>query len=127
MFDKIAESKAESKAVRDRFIYLRTGNFNRAEIDRFMASVTQFRARLLVLMHITGRQLARAPEILSVRHSNTTKGQHRNLFIEDRLVVFVTKYYKGYIISGDIKIIHRYLLRKVGDLVVKYLWLVLPF
>ena len=74
MFDKIAESKAESKAVRDRFIYLRTGNFNRAEINRFIASVTQFRARLLVLMYITGRQLARALEILSVRYSNTTKG-----------------------------------------------------
>ena len=78
-------------------------------------------------MYITGRQPARAPEILSVRHSNTTKGQHRNLFIEDRLVVFVIKYYKGYVISRDIKIIYRYLLRKVGDLVVKYLWLVLPF
>ena len=123
LFDRIAESEA----ARDRFIQPRTGNINKAEIDRFMASVTQFRARLLVLMHITGGQPARAPEILSVRHSNTTKGQHRNLFIEDGLVVFVTKYHKGYVMSGDVKIIHRYLPREVGDILVKYLWLVLLF
>jgi hypothetical protein len=46
--------------------------------------------QLLILMHIIGGQLARALEILSVRHENIAKGNHRNLFIEDGLVVFVT-------------------------------------
>ncbi|KAK4981040.1 hypothetical protein LTR28_008235 [Elasticomyces elasticus] len=46
-------------------------------------------------MHITGGQPARAPEILSVRYSNTVRGGHRNVFIEDGVVVFVTRYYKG--------------------------------
>jgi hypothetical protein len=46
---------------------------------------------------------------------------HRNVFIEDGIVVFVTRYHKGYNVSGDVKIIHRYLLRKVGELVVWYL------
>ena len=41
--------------------------------------------------------------------------------------MFVTRYYKGYNVSGDVKIIHRYLPREVGELVVWYLWLVLPF
>jgi hypothetical protein len=49
------------------------------------------------------------------------------LFIEDSIVVFATRYYKGYNVSGDVKIIHRYLPRKVGELVVWYMWLVLPF
>ena len=49
------------------------------------------------------------------------------MFIEDGMVVFATRYHKGYNISGDIKIIHRYLPREVGELVVWYLWLVLPF
>jgi hypothetical protein len=49
------------------------------------------------------------------------------LFVEDGLVVFVTQYYKGYMMSGNIKIIHRYLLREVLELVVCYLWLVLLF
>ncbi|KAF7566054.1 hypothetical protein PtrM4_143740 [Pyrenophora tritici-repentis] len=51
----------------------------------------------------------------------------RNIFIEDGMVVFVTRYHKGYKVSGDVKIIHRYLPREVGELVVWYMWLVLPF
>jgi RecQ family ATP-dependent DNA helicase len=42
-------------------------------------------------------------------------------------VVFVTRYHKGYHLSGDVKIIHRYLPQEVGELYIKYLWLVLPF
>jgi superfamily II DNA helicase RecQ len=98
-----------------------------AQLDKYMAAVKEFRMQLLILMHITGGQPARAPEILSVRHENTVKGNHRNLFVEDGLVVFVTRYHKGYAMSGDIKIIHRYLPREVSELVVRYLWLVLPF
>jgi hypothetical protein len=71
-----------------------------------------------VLIYITRGQLVRGPEILSVRHSNTIKGGYRNIFIEDSIVVFVTRYHKGYNISSDIKIIYRYLLREVGELVV---------
>jgi len=49
------------------------------------------------------------------------------MLIEDRLVAFVTQYYKGFYASGDAKVIHRYVLRAVGKLVVWYLWLVVPF
>jgi hypothetical protein len=83
--------------------------------------VIAFREKLIVLMHITGGQPARGPEIMSVRHSNTVKGGHRNIFIEDGMVVFATRYYKGYNVSGDVKIIHRYLPREVGELLVYYM------
>ena len=46
------------------------------------------------------------------------QGGHRNPFIEDGTVVFVTRYHKGYEVTGDVKIIHRYLPREVGELVV---------
>jgi hypothetical protein len=59
-----------------------------------------------VLIHITGGQLARGLEIISVRYSNTVKGGHRNIFIKDGIVVFVTQYYKGYNVSSDVKIIY---------------------
>jgi hypothetical protein len=65
--------------------------------------------------------------MLSIRHSNTWKGGHRNVFMEDGLVVLVTKYHKGYALSGDFKVIHRYLPRELGALVVWYLWLVRSF
>lgn len=92
-----------------------------------MASIAQFREKLLVAMHITGGQPARGTELLSVRHCNTWKGSHRNVFIEDGAVVFVTEYHKGYALSGDVKVIHRYLPKEVGALLVWYLWLVRPF
>ena len=102
------------------------GGIDRERVRDWMRKVARFRGLLLILVHITGGQPARGTEILSVRHRNTVQGGHRNLFIEDGAVVFVTKYHKGYQISGDVKIIHRYLPREVGEVVVWYLWLALP-
>ena len=79
-----------------------------------------------MLIVITGGQPARGSEILGIRHTNTAEG-HRNVFIEDGMVVYVTRYHKGFQLSGDVKIIHRYLPREVGELVIQYMWLVLPF
>jgi len=42
-------------------------------------------------------------------------------------VAIVTSYHKGYTCTGTTKIIHRYLPREVSELVIYYLWLVLPF
>jgi superfamily II DNA helicase RecQ len=110
--------------------FLKSGShpgLNRRGVEGYMARVVEFREKLAVLIHIAGGQPARGPELLSIRHSNTAKGGHRNIFIEDGMVVFVTRYHKGYTVSGDVKIIHRYLPREVGELLVWYLWLVLPF
>jgi hypothetical protein len=57
-------------------------------------------------MHISSRQPARGPKILSVRHSNTVQGSYCNVFIKDAIVVFVTQYYKGYNVSSNVKIIY---------------------
>jgi hypothetical protein len=100
---------------------------NQESVRAYMEQVVRFQEKLLVLMHITGGQLARAPEILGIRHSNARDGSYRNIFVKDGMVVFVTRYHKGYQISGDVKIIHRYLSQEVGELYVRYLWLVLPF
>ena len=51
----------------------------------------------------------------------------RNVFLENGLVVFVTYYHKGYSISGSTKTIHRYLPREIDELLVYYLWLIVPF
>lgn len=93
----------------------------------WIGRVAPFKEKLLVLIHVTGGQPARGPEILSVRHSNTAEVGHRHIFVEDGMVVFVTRYHKGYALQGDVKIIHRYLPREVGELPVWYLWLILPF
>ncbi|KAK6591364.1 hypothetical protein H4I95_12233 [Botrytis cinerea] len=70
---------------------------------------------------------SQSPELLGMRWKNTAYGGVRNIFIEEGLVAFVATYHKGYRSSGSIKIVHRYLPREVGELLVYYLWLVLPF
>jgi hypothetical protein len=62
-----------------------------------------------------------------MRWKNTAYGGVWNIFIKEGLIAFVAIYHKGYRSSGNIKIIHRYLPREVGELLVYYLWLVLPF
>lgn len=98
-----------------------------AAIKEYASQINNFLERLLLLIHLTSGQPARGTEILSLRHFNTVHGHYRSIFIEDGLVSTVTAYYKGYSIVGNTKIIHRYLPREVGELVVYYLWLILPF
>ncbi|CAG8282894.1 unnamed protein product [Penicillium salamii] len=98
-----------------------------AKIDLYMRRMVAFRQKLSVAVHICGGQPAQALELLSIRHKNTHSGGYRNVFIEDGMVAMVTSYYKGFYASNDVKIIHRYLPWDVGELVVWYLWLVLPF
>jgi len=87
----------------------------------------KYREKLLMLIHVIDEQLARASELLSVRHSNIIKGEHQNVFVKDELMMFVTRYHKGYAVSEDVKVIHRYLSREVRELMMYYLWLMLSF
>jgi hypothetical protein len=112
--------------LQQRFVNSPERQFRMRAIDQYMQSIVQFREKLAVCVHMTAGQPSRAPELLSIRHRNT-EGGHRNIFIDDGLVVFATKYHKGFYASNDAKIIHRYLPRAVGELVVWYLWLILPF
>lgn len=81
----------------------------------------------MTLLTNTGGQPARAPELLGMRWKNTASGGIRNIFIDEGLVSFVAIYHKGYRSSGNIKVINRFLPREVGELLVYYLWLVVPF
>ena len=117
----------QDSLVRQRFIESSAGRLRMSAIDVYLQRVAYFREKLAIAIHISGGQPARAPELLSIRHCNTDSGGHRNVFIEDGLVAFVSQYHKGFYATNDTKVIHRYLPREVGELVVWYLWLVLPF
>ena len=93
----------------------------------WIQGIQNFLEKLLVLFHITGGQPARFPELGSIRFSNSIETGLRNIFLEGQMVFFVTYYHKGYSIQDSTKIIHRYLPREVGELLVYYLWLVVPF
>lgn len=79
--------------------------------------MVEFREKLSVSIHIYAGQPARAPELLSLQHRNTDTA-FRNVFIEDGMVALATKYHKGFYASNNAKIIHRFLPRTVGELLV---------
>ena len=78
-------------------------------------------------MHIVRGQPTQATELLRIRYANTKQGGLRNIFIDRGIVAFVTTYYKNYRQTRKMKIIYRYLPKEVGELLLRYLWLVLPF
>jgi hypothetical protein len=94
-------------------------------IQSYLRQVDAFLESLLLLVHISAGQPARGTEITSLQHTNTIF--YRNIFIEDGLVALVTSYHKGYTCTGTTKIIHRYLPREISELLIYYLWLILPF
>ena len=106
---------------------MRKEQVRKEEVEAYQQEIERFQELLLILMHISGGQAVRAPELLGIRWKNTEQGSVRNIFIEDGLVAFVTTYHKGYRSSNNIKIIHRYLPREIRELLVYYLWLVRPF
>jgi RecQ family ATP-dependent DNA helicase len=112
----------EKKGARDGEIAYRA-----EAVQEYQQLIHQFQEKLLMMFHIIGGQPPRAPEILGIRYCNTSNGGVRNIFIHKGMVCFVTAYHKNYRSSEQVKIIHRYLPREVGELLVRYLWLVLPF
>jgi hypothetical protein len=50
---------------------------------------------LAALVHMTGGAPSRGTKLVTVKHSNSANGDSWGIFIEDGLVVFVTKYYKN--------------------------------
>jgi hypothetical protein len=76
---------------------------------------------------MTGGQPARGTELLTLRWRNSVHCEIRNIFIEHGLVSFVTSYHKNYSTSSSTRLIHRFLPPEVGELLVYYLWLVVPF
>ena len=97
--------------------------------------VDRFHGLLATLVQWVWGQNARGPEFLSVCGWSSGEGQGRNIFIaggfgsdvpQGSQVELVTRYHKGYNISGDTKVIHRYLPQEVGALMIWNVWLVRP-
>jgi superfamily II DNA helicase RecQ len=119
----------EEQRLREQFVDEGTGaaKIKKEAAEAYDRDIVRFQELILIIMYIWGGQVPRTPEILGIRWKNTEQGGIRNIFIEDGLVAWVAAYHKGYRHSGNIKTIHRYLPREVGELLVYYLWLVVSF
>ena len=101
--------------------------FRTDAIEVYVEKVEVFRQLLLIAIYLLGGQPARTTEVLSLRYINTSYGGIRNIFIQHKMVCLLFLYHKGYNHSGQVKVVHRYLPRELGDLLVRYLAVVLPF
>ena len=68
--------------------------WQRSKVKQYSKSVDKFRELLLFLVHLTGGQLARGPEITSLRFKNGFF-QDRNIFIISGQATTVTRYNKS--------------------------------
>ena len=101
------------------FIYRRQSTqFQPKLVIQYLQRMARFKEKLAILTHVVGSQPSRVPELLSLQYINTETNQRRNIFIEDGIVMLVSAYYKGFYASNDVKIIHRYMPREVGELIV---------
>lgn len=96
-------------------------------LSAYAESIDQMLEHLTILIHLGGGLPARSTEILTLRHRNTAPGGTRNIFIDRGMVMLVTGIHKGLSRSQRLRVVHRFLPREVGTLLVYYLWLVLPF
>lgn len=103
------------------------GEVDRVKVRRYARTCDELLEKLLVLLHVTGGQPARGTELRSIRHQNTVAGDERNIFIDEGMLAYVTRYHKGWAMHGKPKVIHRYVPREVADVLIWYLWLVKPF
>lgn len=102
--------------------------WNEGGVEDYFRQIRRFKEELLVLVHMSAGAPARATELISIHRENGPEARsQRGVFIDDGMVSFVTSYHKGFGKSQDAKIIHRYVPREVGELVVYYMWLVEPF
>jgi superfamily II DNA helicase RecQ len=133
----LGQRVVDEKELRRRFVdmeatraALATGGgvvWLQGRVKAYSTAMKEARSKLAALVHMTGGAPPRGTELVTVKHSNTANGDSRGIFIEDGLVVFVTKYHKNVGQTGKGKVIHRYLPREVGELVVFYLWFARPF
>jgi hypothetical protein len=95
-----------------------------SHVAGYLDAVTAFLEHLLLAMHLTGGLPGRAPEIISLRHCNDE--QPRNIMIHDGQVMFITGYHKMQYAAGS-RLVCRFLPAELGDILVTYLCMVLPF
>lgn len=81
---------------------------------------------LLLLIHITGGQPARGPEILDLSLWNTPT-RRRNIHVIDGRVMVITRYHKTMNRTDNAKVISRFLPVTVSALFVKYVVGIRPF
>jgi hypothetical protein len=94
--------------------------------DRVLEYLEQKRRFLELLMHLTGGQQGRGPELGSIKFRNSILSS-RNIFVHEGMVFYSTEYHKARAGTNLSHHVAMFLPSEVGDLVVIYLAYIRPF
>ncbi|KAG8670796.1 hypothetical protein FPOAC1_004030 [Fusarium poae] len=131
VMNQITDTQPDGQGQARRKVWIDNGRrdgkpFQARAVQSYGQTFNGFMERMFMLMYMMS-QPARIPEMSGIRHQNTMNGGVRNILAHNGMMCVVTLYHKGFRLTGQAKVIHRYLPHAVGELLVWYLWLVLPF
>lgn len=105
----------------------RAAVWNQKRVNQYRRDMAEVRQNSAALTHMTGGPPARGSELVTIQYKNSANGESRGTFIDNRLLALMTMYHKNAGSTGKSKVIHRYMPREVGELMVYYLWFAVPF
>jgi hypothetical protein len=124
--DFLSNKMKESSELFNEWYNASDSTFHDNAIVMYEDTLNKFRELLLGLIHLTGGQPGRGTEVTNIKYCNTQQSV-RNVYIRNGLVYIMPAYHKGMIQTNQEKTICRYLPVPVGESLVYYIWLVLPF
>lgn len=92
----------------------------------YQRSLARFQALFFPAFHPCSGVPGRGPEVLTIRHTNTPQNM-RNIFMLDGQVMWVASHHKSEALTGQHKVIPRFLPTRLGQMLVAYCADVLPF
>jgi hypothetical protein len=104
----------------------RDRQWNVKAVRQYLWQVDRFLEMLLYSVHITSGQPGRGSEITTIRHHNSTL-QDRNIFVANRQIITVVHYHKSQSQWDKPKVIPRFLLPQLRQVVAIYLVYIQPF
>lgn len=123
----LREAFIDAVATRDAMVVGGPAVWNADRVKQYRQDKDTFCQDLAVVTHGTYGFPARVSELLTISYKNSANGESRGVFIENGLLGTVTMYHKNIGSTQQSKVIYRFLPREVGELMVYYLWFVLPF
>lgn len=91
-------------------------------VCEYMRAVRRFKESLFALVYLSGGGPGRGTEITLIQCENSADSVgYYGVFVEGGLVSFITNYYKGYSYKKRVRVVYRYVLSEVSELVVYFL------
>ena len=96
------------------------------QVKEYLRQVDSFLGLLIVCVHITSRQPRRGSKVTTMRHRNGLL-QDCNIFVIDRQVITVVRYYKLQSQQDKPKVVPRFLPPRLRQVIAVYLAYLQPF